>query len=64
MAQARVGRAEFVASPILMPDGTAGFEEEAGSMGIRLMVVAPDGTASYSESGTGRSLTGRCERTE
>ena len=53
----------FTAEAILMKTGAAGFYDDAGPQGTRLLIVQPDGTARYTEQPEGRTLTGTCTET-
>jgi len=57
------GDAVFVAEPLLIVD-TRGFWEDAQPIGARMLTVAPDGTAIYTETASGRRMTGQCAVTE
>ena len=52
----------FAAEPIVIGQ-TLGFWEDAQALGARMLVMQPDGQAKYSETATGRRLSGRCEVT-
>jgi len=55
-----MGRDRFAAEPFLIGPAL-GFWEDAEAVGSRMLVVQPGGDAKYSETPSGRRLTGTCE---
>ena len=60
ITQVQMGRDRFLAEPFLIGQ-SLGFWEDAEAVGSRMLVVQPGGEANYSETPSGRRLTGTCE---
>ncbi len=62
LGRADVDGARMRPEVFAMPDGTVGFHEDAGEVGQRMLVISPEGQALYSDTGSGASRSGLCER--
>ncbi len=60
ITRVEMGRDRFLAEPFLIGQ-SLGFWEDAEAVGSRMLVVQPGGAAKYSETPSGRRLTGTCE---